>query len=174
MGHQPDGRRLRGHGVPATGPRARNPEERQHEDRRATARRRDPDGKSPQPESGSGEPGEGVRRTAKRPQRRGAACDWGEGRNDPDDSDRAYATVLLDMHDLSAGEEIPRLVLAEARRKAAVAVLPGAGQKVPAGPGGCFAASGRDLRRGEWGSACYGGNRERKQRTLKALSASGG
>src|SRR5208337_2271677 len=145
-----------------------------HEDHRATAGRRDPDGQSPQLESGSGEPGEGVRSPAKRPQRRGAAGDWGESRDNADDSNRTYAAVLLDMHDVPAGEEIPRLVFEEARRKAVVGVLPGSGQKVSAGIGGCFAASGRDLRRGEWGAARYDGNRERKRRTLKALSASGG
>src|SRR5271157_4702128 len=109
MGYQPDGRGLRGHGVSAAGPRSRHPEERQHKDHRATAGRRDPDGQSPQPESGSSEPGEGVRRTAKGPQRRGAVGDWREGRDDADDSNRAYATVLLDMHDVPAGEKIPRL-----------------------------------------------------------------
>src|SRR5208337_624883 len=152
----------------------RNPEKRQHEDHRAATGRRDPDGQPPQPESGSGEPGEGVRRTAKRPQRRSAAGDRGEGRDDPDDTNRAHAPVLLDMHDVPSREEVPRLVPEEARRKVSVAVLPGAGQKVSAGPGGCCASSGRDVWRGEWGAARYDGNGERKRRTLKALSASGG
>src|SRR5664280_1348593 len=170
VGYQPDGRGLRGHGVSAAGPRSRNPEKRQHKDHRAATRRRDADGQSPQPESGSREPGEGIRRPAKRPQRRGADGDWGESRDNADDSNRTYAALLLDMHDVPAGEEIPCLVLEEARRKAAVAVLPGSGQKVSAGLGGCFASSGRDIWRGEWGAARYGGNGERKRGTVKALS----
>src|SRR5664280_253968 len=170
VGYQPDGRGLRGHGVSAAGPRSRNPEKRQHKDHRAATRRRDADGQSPQPESGSREPGEGIRRPAKRPQRRGAVGDWGESRDNADDSNRTYAAVLLDMHDVPAGEEIPRLVPEEARRKASAAVLPGSGQEVPAGSGGCFAATGRDVRRGEWGGPDYGVNGERSRGGLKVLS----
>ena len=42
---------------------------------------------------------------------------------------RTYAAVLLDMHNVPAGEEVPCLVPEEARTKAAVAVLPGSGGK---------------------------------------------
>ena len=53
--------------------------------------------------------------------------------------------VLLDLHNISAGKEIPQLVLEGTRRKAAVAVLPGAVQEVSAGFGGRSAPSGRNL-----------------------------
>ena len=66
LGHQPDSRRLRGHGVSAPRARAGNFEERQHEDHRTTAGRCDASGEPPPPQSGGAERDKAVRRPAER------------------------------------------------------------------------------------------------------------
>src|SRR6266536_1119881 len=146
LGDQPDGRRLRGHGVPAQDSRARHFEERQHEDHRPAAWGRDASGQPPEPESGSGQRSKGIRSATKGTKCGSSDGHRGEGRDYADHSDCAHATVLLGVHHLPARAEIPGVVSDEACGSAVAGELPGFGQEVPTRVSRCRASSGRDFR----------------------------
>src|SRR6266536_6491633 len=146
LGDQSDGRRLRGHGVPAQDSRARHFEERQHEDHRPAAWGCNASGQPPEPESGSSKRSKGIWSAAKGTKCGSSDGDWREGRDHSDHSDCAHAPVLLGVHHLPARAEIPGVVPEEPCGSTVARELPRFGQEVPTRVGRCRASSRRDFR----------------------------